>query len=341
MNMQQAIAAVTERQDLTEAQMRAVMDLIMTGEATQAQVGGFLVGLRMKGETVDEITGAVSAMRALATGVKVTGDHVIDTCGTGGDSSGIFNVSTGCAFIAAAAGAQVAKHGNRSISSNSGSSDLLEAAGVEIMLKPEQVAACIADLGVGFMFAPAHHSAMKHAIGPRREMAIRTLFNILGPLTNPASAPHQVLGVFSRQWQRPMAEVLSRLGSKHVMVVHSQDGLDEISIAAPTYVVELKDGAISEYTINAKDYGLAHANLDDIVVADAQQSLALIRQAFSGQAGAALDMLLFNAGAAIYTADLAADLATGIEAARQAISSGAAQEKLDQLVALSQGFNQA
>jgi anthranilate phosphoribosyltransferase len=304
-------------------------------------VGGFLVGLRMKGETVDEITGAVSAMRALATGVKVTGDHVIDTCGTGGDSSGIFNVSTGCAFIAAAAGAQVAKHGNRSISSNSGSSDLLEAAGVEIMLKPEQVAACIADLGVGFMFAPAHHSAMKHAIGPRREMAIRTLFNILGPLTNPASAPHQVLGVFSRQWQRPMAEVLSRLGSKHVMVVHSQDGLDEISIAAPTYVVELKDGAISEYTINAKDYGLAHANLDDIVVADAQQSLALIRQAFSGQAGAALDMLLFNAGAAIYTADLAADLATGIEAARQAISSGAAQEKLDQLVALSQGFNQA
>jgi anthranilate phosphoribosyltransferase len=341
MNMQQAIAAVTERQDLTEAQMRAVMDLIMTGEATQAQVGGFLVGLRMKGETVDEITGAVSAMRALATGVKVTGDHVIDTCGTGGDSSGIFNVSTGCAFIAAAAGAQVAKHGNRSISSNSGSSDLLEAAGVEIMLKPEQVAQCIADLGVGFMFAPAHHSAMKHAIGPRREMAIRTLFNILGPLTNPASAPHQVLGVFSRQWQRPMAEVLSRLGSKHVMVVHSQDGLDEISIAAPTYVVELKDGAISEYTINAKDYGLAHANLDDIVVADAQQSLALIRQAFSGQAGAALDMLLFNAGAAIYTADLAADLATGIEAARQAISSGAAQEKLDQLVALSQGFNQA
>ena len=339
MNMQQAIAAVTERQDLTETQMRDVMNLIMTGEATQAQVGGFLIGLRMKGETVDEITGAVTAMRSLAAGVQVAGDHVIDTCGTGGDSSGIFNVSTGCAFIAAAAGAQVAKHGNRSISSKSGSSDLLEAAGVDIMLKPHQVEQCIADLGVGFMFAPAHHSAMKHAIGPRREMAVRTLFNILGPLTNPAGAPHQVLGVFSQQWQRPMAEVLLRLGSKHVMVVHSQDGLDEMSIAAPTYVVEVKDGAITEYSVDPKDYGLAHEGLADLVVEDAAQSLALIKQAFAGQAGAPLDMLLLNAGAAIYTADLAPDLATGIEAAKQAVASGAAQEKMAQLVKLSQGFN--
>jgi anthranilate phosphoribosyltransferase len=339
MNMQQAIAAVTEHQHLTQSQMTAVMNLIMTGEATQAQVGGFLIGLRMKGETVDEITGAVSAMRALASGVKVSGDHVIDTCGTGGDSSGIFNVSTACAFIAAAAGAQVAKHGNRSISSKSGSSDLLEAAGVEIMLNPEQVGQCIADLGIGFMFAPAHHSAMKHAIGPRREMAVRTLFNILGPLTNPAGAPHQVLGVYSRQWQRPMAEVLLRLGSKHVMVVHSEDGLDEISIAAPTYVVEVKDGAISEFSIDPQDYGLAHDNLDELVVDDATQSLALIKQAFAGQAGAALDMLLLNAGAAIYTADLADDLDAGIEAAKQAIASGAAQAKLDQLIGLSQGFS--
>ena len=339
MNMQQAIAAVTDRQDLSQAQMQDVMNLIMTGEATQAQVGGFLVGLRMKGETVDEITGAVMAMRALAAGVEVKGEHIIDTCGTGGDSSGIFNVSTGCAFIASAAGAQVAKHGNRSISSKSGSSDLLEAAGVDIMLKPFQVELCIAQLGVGFMFAPAHHSAMKHAIGPRREMAIRTLFNILGPLTNPAGAPHQVLGVFSRQWQRPMAQVLRRLGSKHVMVVHSEDGLDEISIAAPTYVVELNNGEITEYTIDPTDYNLSHKSLDALVVDDAIGSLKLIKQAFAGEVGAPLDMLLLNAGAAIYSADLAIDLAAGIEQARAAISSGAAQQKLDDLIQLTQGFN--
>jgi len=221
MNMQQAIMAVTERRDLSQAEMRSVMNIIMTGDATQAQVGGFLIGLRMKGETVDEITGAVEAMRALATGVEAVGDHVIDTCGTGGDSSGVFNVSTACAFIVAAAGGQVAKHGNRSISSKSGSSDLLETAGLNLTLKPQQVAQCIREVGVGFMFAPAHHSAMKHAIGPRREMAVRTIFNILGPLTNPAGAPHQLLGVYAREWQRPMAEVLRRLGSKHVMVVHS------------------------------------------------------------------------------------------------------------------------
>ena len=339
MNMQQAIAAVTDRQDLSQAQMQAIMNLIMTGEATQAQVGGFLVGLRMKGETVDEITGAVMAMRALAAGVEVKGEHIIDTCGTGGDSSGIFNVSTGCAFIASAAGAQVAKHGNRSISSKSGSSDLLEAAGVDIMLKPFQVELCIAQLGVGFMFAPAHHSAMKHAIGPRREMAIRTLFNILGPLTNPAGAPHQVLGVFSRQWQRPMAQVLRRLGSKHVMVVHSEDGLDEISIAAPTYVVELNNGEITEYTIDPTDYNLSHKSLDALVVDDAIGSLKLIKQAFAGEVGAPLDMLLLNAGAAIYSADLAIDLAAGIEQARAAISSGAAQQKLEDLIQLTQGFN--
>jgi len=293
----------------------------------------------MKGETVDEITGAVMAMRALAAGVEVKGEHIIDTCGTGGDSSGIFNVSTGCAFIASAAGAQVAKHGNRSISSKSGSSDLLEAAGVDIMLKPFQVEQCIAQLGVGFMFAPAHHSAMKHAIGPRREMAIRTLFNILGPLTNPAGARHQVLGVFSRQWQRPMAQVLRRLGSKHVMVVHSEDGLDEISIAAPTYVVELNNGEITEYTIDPTDYNLSHKSLDALVVDDAIGSLKLIKQAFAGEVGAPLDMLLLNAGAAIYSADLAVDLAAGIDQARAAISSGAAQQKLDDLIQLTQGFN--
>jgi anthranilate phosphoribosyltransferase len=339
MNMQQAIAAVTDCQNLSQEQMQAVMNLIMTGEATQAQVGGFLVGLRMKGETVDEITGAVIAMRALATGVEAQGEHVIDTCGTGGDSSGIFNVSTGCAFIAAAAGAQVAKHGNRSISSKSGSSDLLEEAGVNIMLSPKQVTQCIDQLGVGFMFAPAHHSAMKHAIGPRKEMAIRTLFNILGPLTNPAGAPHQVLGVFDRKWQLPMAKVLQRLGSKHVMVVHSEDGLDEISIAAPTFVVELKDGEICEYKIDPDDYGLSHKSLEPLVVKDAPGSLELIKEAFAGVPGAPLDMLLINAGAALYCANLAQDLGAGIEKARQVIANGGAQQKFEDLIQLTQELN--
>ena len=335
MNMQQAITAVTERRDLSQDEMRAVMNIIMTGDATQAQVGGFLIGLRMKGETVNEITGAVEAMRALATGVEAVGEHVIDTCGTGGDSSGVFNVSTACAFIVAAAGGQVAKHGNRSISSKSGSSDLLETAGLNLTLKPNQVAQCIRDVGVGFMFAPAHHSAMKHAIGPRREMAVRTIFNILGPLTNPAGAPHQLLGVFSREWQRPMAEVLRRLGSKHVMVVHSEDGLDEISIAAPTHVVELKDGEITEYTINPAVHDLSHDSLQDLVVDGSQQSLKLITAAFANQAGAPLDMLLLNAGAAIYVADLADSLQAGIAIARQVIASGQAQAKMDQLMVLS------
>ncbi len=336
MNMQQAIAAVTERRDLSQEEMRSVMNIIMTGEATQAQVGGFLIGLRMKGETVDEITGAVEAMRALATGVKAVGEHVIDTCGTGGDSSGVFNVSTACAFMVAAAGGQVAKHGNRSISSKSGSSDLLETAGLNLALKPDQVARCIDEVGVGFMFAPAHHSAMKHAIGPRREMAVRTIFNILGPLTNPAGAPHQLLGVFSRAWQRPMAEVLRRLGSKHVMVVHSEDGLDEISIAAPTHVVELKEGEISEYSIAPADFGLQHDSLHELVVDGSEQSLALIQSAFANQAGAPLDMLLINAGAAIYVADLADSIAAGISKAREVIASGAAQAKMDALMQLSQ-----
>jgi anthranilate phosphoribosyltransferase len=335
MNMQQAITAVTERRDLSQAEMRAVMNIIMTGDATQAQVGGFLIGLRMKGETVDEITGAVEAMRALATGVEAVGEHVIDTCGTGGDSSGVFNVSTACAFIVAAAGGQVAKHGNRSISSKSGSSDLLETAGLNLTLKPNQVAQCIRQVGVGFMFAPAHHSAMKHAIGPRREMAVRTIFNILGPLTNPAGAPHQLLGVFSREWQRPMAEVLRRLGSKHVMVVHSEDGLDEISIAAPTHVVELKDGDITEYTIDPAAHNLAHDGLQDLVVDGSEQSLKLISAAFANQTGAPLDMLLLNAGAAIYVADLADSLAAGIAKAREVIANGQAQAKMDQLMTLS------
>ena len=240
MDMQSAIRSVLDKQDLSRDDMTAVMRLIMTGEATSAQIGGFLVGLRMKGETVDEITAAASVMRELASGVKVDGDHVVDIVGTGGDGINTFNISTASTFVVAAAGGTVAKHGNRSVSSKSGSADLLEAAGVNLDLSPEQVGQCIKEVGVGFMFAPKHHSAMKHAIGPRKEMAVRTIFNVLGPLTNPAGAPNQLLGVFSDELVEPLAEVLNALGSNHVLVVHSADGMDEISIADETHVAELK-----------------------------------------------------------------------------------------------------
>jgi anthranilate phosphoribosyltransferase len=243
MDMQSAIRCVVERQDLTEAQMLDVMRLIMTGQATPAQIGGFLVGLRMKGETLDEITAAARVMRELATPVPVAGDHLVDTCGTGGDGASTFNISTASAIVTAAAGARVAKHGNRSVSSSCGSADVLEAAGVNLELTAAQVAQCVEKIGVGFLFAPMHHSAMKHAIGPRREMGVRTLFNLLGPLTNPAGAPNQVLGVFSAYWLKLLAQVLGRLGSRHVMVVHADDGLDEISIGAATQVAELNSSA--------------------------------------------------------------------------------------------------
>lgn len=335
MNIQTAIKALTERDSLSAEQMQAVMRSIMTGEATPAQIGGFLIALRMKGETVDEVVGAAKVMRELATAVPVAGDHIVDTCGTGGDGAGIFNVSTAGAFVVAAAGGQVAKHGNRSISSSSGSADVLEAAGVNLNITPEQVASCINQIGVGFMFAPAHHSAMKHAIGPRREMAVRTVFNVLGPLTNPAAAPNQVLGVFSRDWVRPLAEVLQRLGSRHVMVVHAEDGLDEISIASPTYVAELKEGAISEYTLTPEQLGLKRSPLDSLVVDDAAQSLQLIRGLLAGEPGPAADIIKLNAGAAIYVAGLAESLQAGVERAAEIISSGAALHKLDALANVS------
>ena len=256
MDMQSAIKAVTEYKDLTSEDMTSVMRLIMTGEATPAQVGGFLIGLRMKGETVEEVAAAASVMRDLSTRVEVDGSGLVDTCGTGGDASGSFNISTASAFVVAAAGGKVAKHGNRSVSSKSGSADVLEAAGVNLELTPEQVAACVNDVGVGFMFAPMHHSAMKHAIGPRREMAVRTIFNVLGPLTNPAGAPNQVLGVFSDKWVEPLAQVLKQLGSEHVLVVHAEDGLDEISIGSATHVAELQNGEVRTcllYTSDAAD----------------------------------------------------------------------------------------
>lgn len=332
MDMQSAIKAVTERQDLSHHQMTQVMQIIMTGQATPAQIGGFLIGLRMKGETVDEISAAAQVMRELSAKVDVPKEYLVDTCGTGGDASGSFNISTASAFVAAAAGARVAKHGNRSVSSKSGSADVLEAAGVNLELAPEKVAECINNVGVGFLFAVKHHSAMKHAIGPRKEMGVRTIFNVLGPLTNPAGAPNQVIGVFSKQWLEPLAQVLKNLGSRHVMVVHSEDGMDEISISSATHVAELKNGEIKTYSIKPEDFGMKRADQATIKAADAAASLAMIKSVFAGQSGAASDIVCLNAGAAIYVSGLAGSHKEGVEKARAAIASGAAQKKFDALV---------
>lgn len=338
MDMQAAIRAVTERQDLSSEQMQQVMRLIMTGEASDAQIGGFLIGLRMKGETVDEIAAAAKVMRDLATGVTIAGDHVVDIVGTGGDSSNTFNISTASTFVVAAAGGTVAKHGNRSVSSKSGAADLLEAAGVNLEISPEQVAQCIQQVGVGFMFAPKHHRAMKHAIGPRKEMGVRTIFNILGPLTNPAGAPNQLLGVFSKALVEPLAEVLKQLGSNHVLVVHSEDGMDEISIGAPTYVAELKEGKIDTYTIQPEDFGLQRTDISALAVENAEQSLKVVKGVLNGDSGPARDIILLNAGAAIYAAELVDSLAEGIQRAAEMIDNGEAAAKLDALVALSNSF---
>lgn len=332
-DMQQAIKAVTEKRDLSAEEMSATMRLIMTGEATPAQVGGFLIGLRMKGETIDEIAAAAGVMRELASKVDVDKNNLVDTCGTGGDASGSFNISTASAIVVAAAGGKVAKHGNRSISSKSGSADVLETAGVNLEVSPELVAECVNEIGVGFMFAPLHHSAMKHAIGPRREMAVRTIFNVLGPLTNPAGAPNQVLGVFSKDLVEPLAHVLKRLGSQHVLVVHAEDGMDEISIASPTYIAELKNGDVRTYTIQPEDFGISRADLEKIRATDSAHSLEIIKSVFNNTDGPAKDIVCLNAGAAIYAAGLTASLAEGVKKAQQVIASGAVAEKLEQLIA--------
>ena len=335
MDMPTAIRAVTERHNLSADAMRAVMRLIMTGAATPAQIGGFLVGLRMKGETVEEIAAAAEVMRELATRIHVSGPHLVDTCGTGGDGVHTFNISTAAAFVVAAAGGRVAKHGNRSVSSKSGSADVLEAAGVSLDLTPEQVARCVNELGVGFLFAPKFHAAMKHAIGPRREMGVRTVFNLLGPLTNPAGAPNQVVGVFSEHWVEPLAEVLQKLGSEHVLVVHAEDGMDEISIGAPTRVAELKDGRIRVFTIQPEQFGFARGDVKKLGVTSPAESLAIIRAVFDNQPGPARDIVVLNAGAAIYVAGLVPSLDAGVKQAAGVVASGAARAKLDALAALS------
>ena len=330
MNINEAIKAVISRQNLNENEMHDVMSSIMTGQTTDAQIGAFLVGLSMKGETIEEITASAKVMRALATSVELSSnDYLVDTCGTGGDGLGLFNISTASAFVVAAAGGRVAKHGNRSISSKSGSADVLEAAGINLNINPELISRCIEEIGVGFMFAPAHHSAMKHAIGPRKELAVRTIFNVLGPLTNPAKAPNQIMGVYDKGLVEPIANVLKGLNSRHVMVVHSEDGLDEFSIAKKTYVAELKDNNISTYTVHPHDFGFEEGNLDSIKAENADQSLALINEAFSGKKGVSRDIIALNAGAAIYVSGLVNSLNEGIQKAKQVLSDGTAREKLE------------
>lgn len=343
MDIQQALSRVVEGKNLSREDMAAVMLLVMTGEATDAQIAGLLVALRMKGETTEEIAGAAQVMRQLATPVTVAGDNLVDLVGTGGDGANLFNVSTASSFVVAAAGARVAKHGNRSVSSTSGSSDVLEQLGVSLSLTAEQVGRAIDEIGMGFMFAPAHHSAMRHAIGPRRELGMRTLFNILGPLTNPAGVKRQVIGVFSADLCRPMAEVLKMLGSEHAMVVHSEDGLDEISIAGATQVVELRNGIITEYRINPQDFSLPLQDLSGLSVESAEQSAALIRNALGGSddevARKAAAIIALNAGATIYISGIAATLAAGVAMAEDLLATGQALEKLREFVDFTQLMN--
>ncbi|MCK5829297.1 MAG: anthranilate phosphoribosyltransferase [Methylococcales bacterium] len=332
MKIQQALNKLLEKQDLTSDEMHGVMRIIMSGGATDAQIGGFLIALRCKGESVDEIVAAASVMRELATKVSITGKHVIDTCGTGGDGANTFNISTTSAFVVAAAGGLVAKHGNRSVSSNSGSADVLEVAGVNLDLSAEQVAQCVNEIGVGFLFAPKHHSAMKHAIGPRKEMGVRTLFNLLGPLSNPAETVNQLIGVFSSEWVEPLAQVLKQLGSEHVLIVNAEDGLDEISIASASNIAELKDGVVSTYCITPEQFGLQRASLGSLAVDGAQSSLTMMKAVLNNQTGAAKDIVVLNAGAAIYAANLTNTLEAGIKKAQQFIENGAALEKFDSLI---------
>lgn len=344
MEIKEALDRVVNHLDLTTEEMQGVMRRIMTGQCSDAQIGAFLMGMRMKSESIDEIVGAVQVMRELAEPVVIDAEGVVDTCGTGGDGMNIFNVSSAAAFVVAAAGGKVAKHGNRAVSGKSGSADLLEAAGVYLDLTPAQVARCVEVVGVGFMFAPAHHGAMRHASNARRELGLRTLFNMLGPMSNPAGVRRQVLGVFSKALCRPLAEVLQRLGSVHVLVVHAQDGLDEISLAAPTHVAELRNGEIGEYLVQPEDFGIKSQSLIGLNVEGPQESLALIRDALgkrkteAGQKAA--DMIILNAGAALYAADRARSLKEGVALAHDALFSGLARDKLEELVSITAVFRQ-
>ena len=329
---------VSHGRSLSEDEAAAVMRDIMSGEATHAQIGAFLVALRLKGETVDEIVGMARVMREHALKVPVSEEAVVDTCGTGGDASGTFNVSTAAAFVVAAAGARVAKHGNRAMTSACGSADVLEALGAKIDLGPEQVARCLREVGIGFMFAQAFHPAMKHVAGPRREIGVRTVFNVLGPLTNPAGAAHQLLGVARPELAPLLAEALGRLGARHALVVHGHGGLDELSLSGPSSVHELRDGALREYSVSPEDVGLSPAPNEAVRGGSPEENAAALRGVLDGKAGPLRDITLLNAAAALVAADLAGDLRDGVALAARAIDSGAAREKLDAFVALTGSF---
>ena len=334
MNIQQALMVLVEGRDLSRSETQDVFQLIMSGQATPAQIGAFLAAIRVKGETPQEVAGAAQVMRDLSTTVEVTHPNLVDTCGTGGSGSKLFNISTAAAFVAAAAGAHVAKHGNRKMTSFCGSADVLEAAGVNLELAPEQIATCVNEVGVGFMFAPAHHSAMRFAGPVRQEIGVRTMMNVLGPMTNPAGAKRQLIGVFSESWQRTMAEVLAILGSEHAMIVHSE-GLDEIRLDAPTRVVELKDGDIKEFDIAPTDFGFEPITAETTASLSAdstESSLALVKSAISNPTTPESDIVALNAGAAIYVSGVATTLANGVTMAQDAIASGLAKERLDELV---------
>ncbi|WP_334108199.1 anthranilate phosphoribosyltransferase [Methylobacillus sp.] len=332
-----ALQKLIDHVDFSHEEMLDVMQQIMSGTFTTVQIAGFLAGLRVKGETVEEIAACAQVMRELSSKVVVADTrHLIDTCGTGGAPNKAFNVSTASAFVAAGAGARIAKHGGRAASSKSGSADVLEALGVNISLTPEQVARCVDEAGIGFMFAPNHHAAMKYAAPVRRELGVRTMFNLLGPMTNPAGAKRQVMGVFHRDLVSLLARTLKQLGSEHVMVVHSADEMDEISFAADTYVAELKDGAVHEYTLNPTQFGMPLHDINSIRVENAQHSSEIILGLLRGETGPARDIVLLNAGAAIYVSGLAPDLQAGIDQAAASLDSRAALAKLEQLKALSQ-----
>ena len=334
MKIREAIDHLVNRGDLSETETVEVMNEIMTGEATPLQVAAFLTALRMKGETVDEITGAARVMREKAHRVSVGAKTVLDTCGTGGDQKGTFNISTTAAFVVAGAGVHVAKHGNRSVSSQSGSADVLGALGVKVDAPKERVEQCIAKIGIGFLFAPLLHEAMKYAVQPRRDIGIRTIFNILGPLTNPAMATHQLIGIYSRQLVGVIAHVLKNLGSVRAMVVHGLEGLDEISICGPTQVAELRGGEVKEYIVEPEQFGIKRCALDQLHGGNAEQSAVIVRGVLDRRDSPARDVVLLNSGAALYVSGSAATIQDGIRLAAESIDSGKARQKLAELVAM-------
>ena len=338
MEVKESINKIIKGLDLSKKEISSVMNQILTGSVSQDQIVSFLGSLSAKGESIEEVIGSAEVMRDLSIKVSVDKEHLVDTCGTGGVGSGIFNVSTTAAFIASSYGAKVAKHGNRSATRQSGSADLLETAGVALELNPDQVKQCIENIGVGFMFAPAHHSAMKHAIGARKELGIKTIFNLLGPLTNPAGPLNQVLGVFDNKWVRPIAEVLKGLGSKNVLVLHSQDGLDEISTASSTSVAELRDGEIKEYSISPGDFGLKNIEIEGLRVSSPEESLQIAKEALKGENQAAAQMVAMTSGAALYVAGLADTLKEGVEISMEGTKKGIGLQKLEELISFSQSL---